>query len=578
VNTFNSIFRPVVYCSNFIASICLNLTRRFVLLCCILAFANSSISIAQADGAIEKLKIQQGKKIYREGVLPSGDFVTAVAEADIELNGSLVACANCHRYSGMGTNEGQTVIVPVTKEFLFQPKTLGRKGQAVYATEGKGTRPAYETETLIRAIREGVDPAGHVFDRLMPHFNLSDNDADALVAYLKTLHSSGSPGVDETHIHFATIITEGIDDNSKKAMIDVLETFFKEKNAGTRLETRRSENAPWHRDWKYQSYRKWALHQWELKGAAETWPAQLEEYYRQQPVFAILNGLADGSWEPMHQFCEQHELPCLFPNTDEPIVSESDYYTIYFSQGMTLEADVLGKYLNAQKDTAAPRKIVQLYRMGEKGEIAAQRMKQNFTAKNSVELINIPLQINTVPDKKFWQTLFHKNPDTDFVLWLGTKDIESISQLKISDKTPSRLFVSSTLLPKWNTVMPVLLKTKVHAVHPYQKPSAMSMHLLRVNAWLKGRKIINKQQKIQANAYFTVRAVGRAIMHLRDKFSREYFIELVEHVTEKMFVSSVYPRLTLAPGQRYASKGGYILKITDKKGQSVAPVSEWLVP
>jgi len=545
VHASHSTFQQTIYCLSSIAALRIKLAHGFVLLCCIFLLGNSTESNAQTATPVggDMLKIQQGKRIYREGILSSGEFVTGVAEADIVLNGSQVACANCHRRSGMGTNEGQTVIVPVTHEFLFQPKILGRKGQAVYTTEGLGTRPAYNTQTLIRAIRQGVDPAGHSFDRLMPHFNLPDNDAEALVAYLNTLRSSGSPGVDKTHIHFATILTENVDDNRKKAMLDVLQTFFKEKNAGTRLETRRSKYAPWHRDWKYQSYRKWALHVWELKGEAETWPEQLEDYYRQQPVFAILNGLVDGGWKPIHQFCEKNELPCLFPNTDEPVISDSDYYTFYFSQGMTLEADVLTKFLNSEKNASSPRKLIQVYRKGGKGEIAAKRMQLNLSTNKHVAVFNKPILSEVHPDKKFWQSFFKKHAKSEIILWLNTEDLASISELQAKDKLPLRLFVSSTLVPEWSTVFSAIRNTNVNAMHPYQLPSAMTAHQIRVNTWLRGRKIASKEVEIQSNAFFTVRAVGRAVMHLRDKFSRDYFIELIEHVTEKMFVSSVYPPL-----------------------------------
>ena len=65
------------------------------------------------------------------------------------------------------------------------------------------------------------------------------------------------------------------------------------------------------------------MHVWELEGPSETWRAQLEALYRQQPVFAVLSGVAEGRWRPMHEFCEATQLPCLFPTTDLPIIASS---------------------------------------------------------------------------------------------------------------------------------------------------------------------------------------------------------------------------------------------------------------
>ena len=81
------------------------------------------------------------------------------------------------------------------------------------------------------------------------------------------------------------------------------------------------------------------------KGPAASWPAQLQAQYAQQPVFAVLSGMAPGSWQPIHDFCEQNQVPCLFPVTDLPVVDEQSFYTVYLSQGMTLEADAIARHL-----------------------------------------------------------------------------------------------------------------------------------------------------------------------------------------------------------------------------------------
>jgi len=401
---------------------------------------------------------------------------------------------------------------------------------------------------------------------------------NALIGYLKTLQSSGSPGVDKTFMHFATIVTEGVDRASKKAMIDVLETFFKEKNAGTRHETRRSKYAPWHRDWKYQSYRKWKLHVWELTGPQSTWQDQLDDYYRNQPVFAMISGLAEGAWEPVHRFCEQNKIPCLFPNTDRPVISESDYYTIYFSRGMVLEADLVIKFLEAKTNRSAIKKIVQVYRKGTKGEQAALRLRQVQKIQKGISIVDVPLESTAPPDGQFWQSIYQHNRQSDWVLWLKPRDLVHLDRFPLPESGSFRIFISSTLVPDWTTRLPQSLINNVYAVHPYENLAAMPMHLVRSNSWLATRKIATDKVKIQTNTYFALRATGRAIMHLRDKFSRDYFIELIEHISEKLFVSSVYPRLTLAPGQRYASKGGYILHVSDENQREPSPVSEWLIP
>jgi hypothetical protein len=70
--------------------------------------------------------------------------------------------------------------------------------------------------------------------------------------------------------------------------------------------------------------------------------------------------------------------------------------------------------------------------------------------------------------------------------------------------------------------------------------------------------------------------VGEALMHLMDSFSREYFVERVEHGVTTTLMPSYFPHLSLGPDQRYASRGAYIVK--DGGDDGPAAVSALIVP
>jgi hypothetical protein len=40
----------------------------------------------------------------------------------------------------------------------------------------------------------------------------------------------------------------------------------------------------------------------------------------------------------------------------------------------------------------------------------------------------------------------------------------------------------------------------------------------------------------------------------------------------------MYPHLSLAPGQRLASKGGYIVRFANDSGDQLVSESDWIVP
>ena len=196
-----------------------------------------------------------GKRVYREGILPEGTRLHARLEGGGELIGASAACANCHRKSGMGSTEGGTLVPPVTSEALFQP-TLPRQADLFgklfeegqpppfrARIAGASFRPAYDDRTLADAIRKGIDPTGRALDPAMPRYQLSDDDAARLIGYLKTLTCEGAPGVDKSSIHFATVISDGIDPTVAQSMLAVMNAWVSAKES---QDAKRTEQAGTH--------------------------------------------------------------------------------------------------------------------------------------------------------------------------------------------------------------------------------------------------------------------------------------------------------------------------------------------
>ena len=98
---------------------------------------------------------------------------------------------------------------------------------------------------------------------------------------------------DDTTLHFATAFAEGVDPAERAAVLAVIKWFFEEINRQTRNEGER-----WDRGYTPESklptvFREWVLEEWTLEGPSESWDEQLDSYYREQPVFAMVGGLSD---------------------------------------------------------------------------------------------------------------------------------------------------------------------------------------------------------------------------------------------------------------------------------------------
>jgi hypothetical protein len=151
----------------------------------------------------------------------------------------------------------------------------------------------------------------------------------------------------------------------------MLNHFFGNKNAFYR-----GADPPLERERRihFRVLRRWQLQVWQLTGPPEAWEAQLHERFKSDPVLAVISGMGARTWEPVHRFCESVSLPCLLPNVDLPVVDEQDFYPVYFSRGVLLEADIIAHRIAGQTGTLGRRRIVQVFRPDDIGAAASKEL------------------------------------------------------------------------------------------------------------------------------------------------------------------------------------------------------------
>ncbi|MBW9274634.1 MAG: hypothetical protein K1563_13190, partial [Candidatus Thiodiazotropha sp. (ex. Lucinisca nassula)] len=353
----------------------INIKRLAYLSLFITASLYSTLSMNDAD--IDSRAYTLGKQFYTEGLQPNGKLVKATIQGDIAVEGDQLICETCHRKSGMGSTEGQQVVPAVAGNVLFKPLKIPLSKPP----EPPVFREGYTRETLMAAIRDGIDANGKPLDPFMPRYDIDDETLDGLMVYLDTLSQTASPGVTEDTIHFATIVLSSNSMEENKALQDVMEQYVLQKNIETRYESKRAKNAPWHKEWLFKPYRKWQIHTWELRGEKESWPAQLADYYQKQPVFALINGIVPSGWELVHEFCERETIPCLFPTTSLPVIDETDFYTIYLTKGAVHEAEAVASYITK---TLSVKSVIQFIDKSSQLSVVSADSLRNELKKNGL--------------------------------------------------------------------------------------------------------------------------------------------------------------------------------------------------
>lgn len=571
---------------------------------------------AEPDSAAAELEI--GRRIYQEGLLPSAAPLKGMRNGGSAVSGSAAACANCHRRSGMGSVEGDIQVPPVTGNALFA------HGDKVIANmdprSGKAwnqKHDPYTDETLADAIRAGMNNSGREMNVAMPRYVLGEPEMKALTAYLKELSKQWSPGVTADTIRFATVIAPDVAPERKKALIDMMRAAFAQKNGSTvggrQVGGRRHMVSG--AEMILGTERNWKLDVWEMQGAPETWAAQLDEHYRSQPVFALVSGLSGSTWQPVHDFCERQQVPCWFPSVDLPPTAAQAFYPVYFSRGVTLEAEVLARHLLA-KEGRQPRKLVQVYRDDAVGRGAAEALSHALAGSG------IKIE-DRVLDRPSPEGLRHAVADVharDAVMfWLRPADLALLD--KVSPPSGTAYF-SAQLAADERASFPASWKGIAHLVYPYELPEQRETNLAYFRQWLKLRNIALVDEPLQSEIYFSLNFLTDTLAEMLDNLHRDYLMERAESMISKRESSkaeeegwarnalrqparsalirakvdmadagaqvgsqsprhegtTVYPHLSLGPTQRFASKGGYIVRFAGAASDSLVAETGWIIP
>jgi hypothetical protein len=511
-----------------------------------------------------------GETLYRQGLLPSGEPVQAARAGNVSIQGSDAACANCHRRSGLGSSEGVITIPPIGGAYLFAPhaRSLERLGVPYVDTERLAHEP-YTDATLARAIRDGIGADGRPLNYLMPRYALDEAAMAQLIGYLKDLKVAAAPGVTATTLHFATIITPDADPVKRRGMLDVLNRYFLDKNSAvsrTKAPTLYSS----HRTM-FRVERGWQLHVWQLTGAPATWESQLQQHLAAEPVFAVISGLGGAGWEPVRHFCEHEGLPCLFPNVEAPPGHDEDFYSVYFSRGVLLEAQLIAEQL---ADTKEPfGRIVQVFRANDVGAQAARHL-ESVAGNGGAKIVNRTLKASASPGE-LAAALRDVTASDALILWLRPADLASLEA--VSPGT-THAWISGEMGELERAPLPQAWRTATRMAYPVDLPGRRVVRVDYALSWFRIRHIPVVAQKVQVDTYLACGLVSETLNHMVDAFVRDYLIERLEMMLDHRALTGYYPRLTLAPGQRFASKGGYIVRFADPREPKVAAVSDWITP
>lgn len=489
---------------------------------------------------------QRGKRLYTQGVSNSGQPVTAImSRGRTPIPASILPCIGCHGEDGKGRSEGGVVPPDISWSVLSASNghnhSYGR------------SHPAFDEQTLGLAVTKGIDPGGNPLGVAMPRFQLSDEDLQDLIAYIKRIETDLDPGLFSDRIRIGTLLPSGGAAGSYgQAMYQVLESYFEDINRHGGIHGRKIEIVS-------GGYKE--------DPANALWEAR--DFLERETVFAMVSGFLSGVEQPITALVDELQLPLVGPYTPLPQTDDLQRYTFYLTGGIVQQAIILATTRWEQANKPTPLAIV--YPHGPVYENAIESVELALDSEQ-VPLINMRYQLGYFDATDFAQIL--SKQDVGDVLFLGTAlDLKRLATeaatldwhpdlllpgvyasaglFDIPESFEGRIFVGYSTLPIDHTPRGVKQFENLHEDH----------------------RIDYRHSTQQISAYVAAMVLAEGIKRSGRELSREKLVLELEHLSE--FQPGLMPTISYSPSRRIGALGGYVVEL-DFKQKKFGRASKWI--
>lgn len=533
----------------------MNITnRKNILRAVILLTALSAIVIAAAAQSPPTAHLtpqeKRGKQIYIRGVSQSGKEITAfLGDAAVEVPATTMPCAGCHGLDGQGKPEGGVVPSNITWEALTKPYGVthqtGRK------------HPPYTEKAFEFAITKGLDSGGNRLAIAMPRYEMSGEDLNDLIAYLKKVGKDTDPGLDHTTVRIGTVIpADGPLVEAGQAAKSALAAYFEEANSQGGLFNRKLE-----------------LKVIETPSDATGRKAATERFIRDQHIFAMAGAFIAGADKEMTALVASEEVPLVGPFSLTPRVGfPVNRQVFYIFSGLAEQSRAM--VVAAAQRPTANRNVALVYTESESNTEAAEALSDECSKSNLNAVVKSSFTRGRFDASKIVFETSKSEAGAIFFLGTGTEAVGFMKEAERLSWLPD-IFMPGSLAGREILDAPATFKGKLFLSFPTLPGDHTEAGIAEYRALAEKYKLSQKHLAAQFTALCAARILVEGLKLAGRDLSREKLISALEGLYE--LETGLTPRITFGANRRVGAMGAYLVAVDPEKKEFI-PASGWITP
>jgi hypothetical protein len=158
-------------------------------------------------------------------------------------------------------------------------------------------------------------------------------------------------------------------------------------------------------------------------------------------------------------------------------------------------------------------------------------------------------------------------------LWLRPSDLAALP-----GQAPAAVYASGLMGGLEGSPVPAAWRDRLRIAYPIDLPDKRRVRVDYAMGWFKLHHIPVVATQVMADTYLACGLLAETLSHMVDTWVRDYLVERIEDMLEHRILTGQYPRLSLGQGQRFASKGGFIVRFVGNEGSRIVVDQDWQIP